>query len=69
MKTKILIVTLFLGILVGLTMFSGNNTPTSAATTCYAENEPCVCDTVECKCGEITLPAEYCFSDTNSQEH
>lgn len=62
MKIKILLVALFLGILVGLTMFSNNNTPTSAATTCYAENEPCVCDKVECKCGEIIMPVDYCFN-------
>jgi len=60
MKYGILLTALFLGILVGLTIFSQPEITGSAALNCYAENELCNCDKKECRCGNITMPASYC---------
>jgi len=61
MKYRILMFALCLGILVGVTLF-GPTEITGAATDCYAFNELCECDEIECICGDRTISAEYCES-------
>ncbi|MEM3154567.1 MAG: hypothetical protein QW165_03330 [Candidatus Woesearchaeota archaeon] len=61
MKWQILLAALCLGILVGVTMFSGNSASTGTATfDCYVENAPCICNEEKCICGNHTVPAGYC---------
>lgn len=63
MKSRILLIALCLGILVGVTLFSFQESLTiTGASTCYVENEPCTCEGEECICGEQTVPLDYCLS-------
>lgn len=67
MNYKILIAALCLGILIGLAITGTTPHTTGAVVTCYAENQPCVCDEIECRCGELVLPVSYCINDIKDQ--
>ncbi len=67
MKYKILIAALCLGILIGVTLFTQpevRNLTGKAIQNCYVENELCECNSEECVCGNKTVDAEYCLTNT-----
>jgi len=59
MKHHILIIAFFLGIVLGFILFS-KPAHTGAVVTCFANNQPCVCHTDTCTCGNETVPLAYC---------
>lgn len=61
---KIILAALFLGILTGLGAHYFSNGGITGAATCTLNNEPCECDESTCKCGEITIDATYCRTET-----
>ncbi|MBS3147784.1 hypothetical protein J4219_02785 [Candidatus Woesearchaeota archaeon] len=65
MNWRILLFAFILGIVVGFSFIRPH--ATGAVVTCFAENEPCVCDTTTCSCGNQTLPAEYCSQTLNTE--
>ncbi|MBW2969677.1 hypothetical protein KY309_03840 [Candidatus Woesearchaeota archaeon] len=66
MKYSLLLTVFFLGLLIGLTAITELKT-TGQATRCYAENQLCECEE-DCKCGNITIPLDYCLKNVGSAE-
>jgi len=68
MKFAFLLAIFAIGVLAGFT-FAKMDSPTGAATAnCFVDNEPCVCKSETCKCGNTTIPSRYCRTENLNKD-
>ncbi|MBW3019218.1 hypothetical protein KY329_03475 [Candidatus Woesearchaeota archaeon] len=65
MKAVIVLTVLLLGILAGFAFFYDADSTVGAAVACSMNNQDCNCSHEFCTCGEITIRAEECYSNSN----
>ena len=68
MKRILLIAIFVTGFILGFFLIYDSPKITGQAVVCSFENQDCICNNINCTCGDIVIPKELCYDELTLME-